>query len=483
MTQNKHYGIVSAWFEEKKAGYIEPVKGEEATLPPQNILLTLRNLAPNYSLPKIGDEVAFDVETGDHNLPYACNVELAASVLKTGQLVEVKVLEWDIQQNGGYGVMVEREDIHVFALGQFLKHFVVPEVGDIITGHLIKHENEQWMLEDICILPTPLLVDPRADKKKLVDAPLLNQKKEDVAGSAFANQTMGTSPESILANAATPQALVPTHQFQPVGAALIEDDLLREITQELSDPALDAEFDAAFGHNQEKEAKTISFNNNAPVTLRGRIVQWDDEKGYGHIQNSQDEKSTFFHISAYHYQRRRPEIGELVSFYCESSKSSGGKQKAIRVMRTEDELSLLLDEGHCDKRSMSLKTPKLLLYILVILIYLIVLAFFSIKLTIINVILSVITFFVYRHDKQVSIVNLNRTDSGYQGRIPEDRLQLLAVVGGWPGGLLARIHYKHKTTKLSFVRIFWVMVILHFIVVYTFLIHYPANQISAFLRN
>ena len=119
MTQNKHYGIVSAWFTEKKAGYIEPVKGEEATLLPQNILLTLRNLAPNYSLPKIGDEVAFDVETGDHNLPYACNVELAASVLKAGQLVEVKVLEWDIQQNGGYGVMVEREDIHVFALGQF----------------------------------------------------------------------------------------------------------------------------------------------------------------------------------------------------------------------------------------------------------------------------------------------------------------------------------------------------------------------------
>ena len=40
--------------------------------------------------------------------------------------------------------------------------------------------------------------------------------------------------------------------------------------------------------------------------------------------------------------------------------------------------------------------------------------------------------------------------SGSRGRVPESTLALLGAIGGWPGGLLGMIMFRHKTAKLSF---------------------------------
>ncbi len=37
-----------------------------------------------------------------------------------------------------------------------------------------------------------------------------------------------------------------------------------------------------------------------------------------------------------------------------------------------------------------------------------------------------------------------------RNRISEFHLAAIGAVGGWPGGLLARLLFRHKTTKLSF---------------------------------
>ena len=42
--------------------------------------------------------------------------------------------------------------IPVFALGQFLKQFNVPQVGDTLRGRLKRHKNGQWLLIDIDIV-------------------------------------------------------------------------------------------------------------------------------------------------------------------------------------------------------------------------------------------------------------------------------------------------------------------------------------------
>jgi uncharacterized membrane protein YsdA (DUF1294 family) len=67
--------------------------------------------------------------------------------------------------------------------------------------------------------------------------------------------------------------------------------------------------------------------------------------------------------------------------------------------------------------------------------------------------LSLVAFLACRSDKR-------RAEAG-QWRIPEATLHLLALLGGWPGAFLAHRAYRHKTAKLSFQVVFWVIVLVH----------------------
>ena len=44
-------------------------------------------------------------------------------------------------------------------------------------------------------------------------------------------------------------------------------------------------------------------------------------------------------------------------------------------------------------------------------------------------------------------------------RTPESTLHTLALVGGWPGALVAQRVFRHKTTKQPFRTIFWFTVV------------------------
>lgn len=46
-------------------------------------------------------------------------------------------------------------------------------------------------------------------------------------------------------------------------------------------------------------------------------------------------------------------------------------------------------------------------------------------------------------------------------RISENNLHVLDFLGGWPGGFIAQRLLRHKTSKASFQRIYWVTVVLH----------------------
>lgn len=42
-------------------------------------------------------------------------------------------------------------------------------------------------------------------------------------------------------------------------------------------------------------------------------------------------------------------------------------------------------------------------------------------------------------------------------RTPETTLHLLGILGGWPGALIARHAFRHKTRKQPFVFVFWLV--------------------------
>lgn len=67
--------------------------------------------------------------------------------------------------------------------------------------------------------------------------------------------------------------------------------------------------------------------------------------------------------------------------------------------------------------------------------------------------MSLLCFFVYWRDKRLAI-------NGQQ-RIPEMRLHLLELLGGWPGGLLAQRLIRHKNRKLAYQVKFWLIVAAH----------------------
>ncbi len=73
-------------------------------------------------------------------------------------------------------------------------------------------------------------------------------------------------------------------------------------------------------------------------------------------------------------------------------------------------------------------------------------------------VMSAVTFVAYGVDKR-------RAGSIGRRRVPERTLHLLALLGGWPGALLAQRRFRHKTKKASFRLAFWFVVLLHLTIV------------------
>ncbi|QXI25791.1 DUF1294 domain-containing protein [Pseudomonas vanderleydeniana] len=66
---------------------------------------------------------------------------------------------------------------------------------------------------------------------------------------------------------------------------------------------------------------------------------------------------------------------------------------------------------------------------------------------------SLLAFVLYWDDKRKA-----RNDAW---RIPEKVLHGVELLGGWPGALIAQQAFRHKTRKLSFQVVFWLIVLVH----------------------
>jgi uncharacterized membrane protein YsdA (DUF1294 family) len=69
------------------------------------------------------------------------------------------------------------------------------------------------------------------------------------------------------------------------------------------------------------------------------------------------------------------------------------------------------------------------------------------------VVMSLACFVAYGLDKRRAVTGSRR--------ISERTLHLMAFFGGWPGALFGQRHFRHKTQKVSFRIVFWMVVVLH----------------------
>lgn len=81
---------------------------------------------------------------------------------------------------------------------------------------------------------------------------------------------------------------------------------------------------------------------------------------------------------------------------------------------------------------------------------------------------SLFTYFAYRADKRRAELD--------EWRIPEVTLHFGELLGGWPGAFLAQRKYRHKTAKVSFQLIFWIIVLLHEMIALDFLLKWQLSS-------
>ncbi|QEY26825.1 DUF1294 domain-containing protein [Neisseria zalophi] len=430
MNKQIHYGTVTHWFDELQRGSV--FSDDHGT---QRILLEPSSLNTNYPHPKSGDRISFSLHQDDKNRLCAEDATLLPP-LKENERVEITLSDWNYQQNGGYGKHQIQRTTPIFILGQFLNDQTrIPDTGEILEGRLVKHSNGQWLMVEADIIEPP----PELPK--------------DIPGP---------------------------NEIRSLQAELMPPPLLKKTKPTFSKHAATPSEKPATPNttNTEETEKAGADTLPANKVLCGTIISWNDEKGYGFIC-TENNQTVFFHISAFHYAAQRPQQEQQVSFYC--NRPTGSEpQRAMRVVLLGHEAALFSERPY-DYHAFNFNLQKLLSYGIFGLAYLIVVAYFSAKLALLYLAASAIAFGMYRSDKQTAVTQAGK--QGYLGRVPEQKLHQIGLIGGWPGALLARGAFNHKTGKTSFIRIFWITVAVNIAITYALLIHYADNPIALFLKN
>ncbi|ACA85396.1 DUF1294 domain-containing protein [Shewanella woodyi] len=191
------------------------------------------------------------------------------------------------------------------------------------------------------------------------------------------------------------------------------------------------------------------------MKFKGKLVQWDDVKGFGFIQPLGQQTQVFVHIKSFKYQPRRPQLQDTVTFTLTKDKQGRETAHQAKIIDAKAKAHLLRKTPSQGKFSLLLILS--LAASLAMALYHDLLPSFS---PLIYLLMSTITFIAYALDKSAARKGRWRTK--------ESTLQLMALLGGWPGALLAQSWLRHKSQKVSFRVTLWCMIVLNSASLYWF---------------
>lgn len=196
------------------------------------------------------------------------------------------------------------------------------------------------------------------------------------------------------------------------------------------------------------------------MRIQGTLTSWNDDRGFGFIEAAQCGQPVFVHIKAFAPGAGRPVVGQVLSFEVEIAPN--GKKRALAVQLPSRVQARASSRGPARAATRTRFdapakwSPQRLLALPAFAALLAYAALFwrmPLWVPALYAALSLLTFFVYAFDKSAAIARRWRT--------PENKLHLLALVGGWPGALIAQQWLRHKSSKPGFVAMFWFTVLLN----------------------
>jgi len=192
----------------------------------------------------------------------------------------------------------------------------------------------------------------------------------------------------------------------------------------------------------------------APL-VRGKIVDWDPAKGRGLVDTGDKRLVLYAHDLV--DRSKAPAIGDEIIFQSDEDQRGGAAVRNARFVTHGGRIT----GGHLLFLTVLLVAP--------------VLALFRITAPGMAAIaagsallLSLVTCLVYASDKR-------RARAGTT-RIKESTLHLCALLGGWPGAFLAQRWLRHKTAKVGFQLVFWLIVTAHQYVAVDYLIGWQVRD-------
>ena len=197
------------------------------------------------------------------------------------------------------------------------------------------------------------------------------------------------------------------------------------------------------------------------VRQQGTIKRWQDDKGFGFIENEAGE-SVFFHVSEFK-ARRRPEVGEQVVFTI--GQDSQGREQAKQVQElafVEQKMAQKNQQIRKRNRRRNAQADfeagqkkRLFLGVAFYGVLALLAVMHKLNWLVVGwyVLIGIVTFLVYAKDKSAAQNN--------QWRTPESTLHMLSMAGGWVGAMVAQTYLRHKSKKPEFRLMYYLTVVIN----------------------
>ncbi|WP_375497549.1 DUF1294 domain-containing protein [uncultured Nostoc sp.] len=199
-----------------------------------------------------------------------------------------------------------------------------------------------------------------------------------------------------------------------------------------------------------------------PVLRKGQLTTWKDDKGFGFIRSSDGNQDVFLHITALKQTNHRPQVGDVICYQLTVDKNGRVHACNAFIEGIVSKPILRISLSAIEKATFKPTAKSSLIFEVLLLSLLPALGAIHFALTTFNPIplilypvMSFITFAQYADDKY-------RAKQG-RWRISEKRLHLCEFMGGWLGAFIAQRTLRHKSSKVSYQVVFWVIVAIHIV--------------------